>query len=432
MYETERDRDSQKSSRTNPHDEDNRAVKLLQTRKKNHAHGVCMVLFSACLPSRDFLPDALQAVQRFVEGLVFLGKMQADQMIHRLAEEAGAGDCAHAHIPGKDLAEFQVGVEAELGDVQQDVVCALRSGVGDADVVEAAEEEVALGGVLIFEPLVICIPEAQAGHGCFLQGGGGADGEKVVYLLRDIHDVRRGDDVPQPPAGDGIGLGQGGAGDRPLPHARQGGKIAVLVRCVNDMLVHLVGDDEGVVSLGQVGDQLQLVIGEDLAAGIGGIAEDQRLGMLVERRLQLVCVKVEFRRVKRDIDRLRARENGVCAVVFVEGGEDDHLVARIGNGHHGCHHGLGAAAGDDDLAVGVDLPSHQPGLLLGQGFAEVLRAPGDRILVKILPRDFGQPVEDLFWRLEVGEPLGKIHRAVLQGYPGHAADHRIGEGFGSP
>ena len=35
---------------------------------------------------------------------------------------------------------------------------------------------------------------------------------------------------------------------------------------------------------------------------------------------------------------------------LVERREDDDLVSGVRNRHHGGHHGLGTAAGDDDLA----------------------------------------------------------------------------------
>ena len=85
------------------------------------------------------------------------------------------------------------------------------------------------------------------------------------------------------------------------------------------MLIHLVGDDIGVIFLGQRGDGLQFLTGEHLAAGIGRIAEDQRLGVLPEGVLQHFRVKVEVRRHQRHIDGFRSGEDGIRPVVFIEG-----------------------------------------------------------------------------------------------------------------
>ena len=48
-----------------------------------------------------------------------------------------------------------------------------------------------------------------------------------------------------------------------------------------------------------------------------------------------------------------------------------------------------------------------------------------------LPGHLGQPFQDRLGRLEVGEALGQVHRAVLQGDAGHPPDHGIGEAGGA-
>ena len=161
---------------------------------------------------------------------------------------------------------------------------------------------------------------------------------------------------------------------------------------IDDVLVHFIGYDVGVIFLRQVGDDLQLVVGEHLTAGVGGVTQDERFGVLLEGCFQLVHVKVELWRVQGHVDGLRPGQDGVRPIVFVEGGEHDNLIARVGHGHHGRHHGLGAAAGDDNLPVGVDGAPHELGLLGRQGFAEVLCAPGDGILMEVLVGHFCQPV----------------------------------------
>ena len=59
-----------------------------------------------------------QAVQGLEEGVFFFGEVEADQVVHRLPEEAGTGNSAHAYQPRQILAEFQIAVIAELGNVQ--------------------------------------------------------------------------------------------------------------------------------------------------------------------------------------------------------------------------------------------------------------------------------------------------------------------------
>ena len=239
--------------------------------------------------------------------------------------------------------------------------------------------------------------------------------------------LRRSDGVAKPPAGDGVGLGQRGAGDGPLPHAGEGGEIDVPVGRIDDVLIYFVCNDIGVILHSERRDQFQFFMGEHFPAGIGGIAQDQRLGALAKGVLQHLRVKAEFRRRQGHINGFRTGEDGVCAVVFVERREDDYLVPGIDHRHHGGHHGLGAAAGDGDLAVGVNGPAHIAGLLCRQGLPEVLRAPGNRVLMYIFPRDLRQPVQNGLGRLEVRKPLGEVDGTVPVGDPGHAPDHRVGE-----
>ena len=61
-------------------------------------------------------------------------------MIHRLAEEAGAGHCSDAYQPGQILAEFQIAVIAEFGNVQQDIIRPLRIVVDDVQIIQSLEE----------------------------------------------------------------------------------------------------------------------------------------------------------------------------------------------------------------------------------------------------------------------------------------------------
>ena len=108
-----------------------------------------------------------------------------------------------------------------------------------------------------------------------------------------------------------------------------------MVGRVYDMLVHLVGNHISVVLLGQSGNSLQFRLREYLSAGIGRIAEDQRLGTAAECILQLLRVKVERGRVQRHVDRLRPGENRVGTVIFVKRRKHDDLVTGIRHGYHG-------------------------------------------------------------------------------------------------
>ena len=83
-------------------------------------------------------------------------------MIHRLAEEAGAGHCSDAYQTGKILAEFQIAVIAELGNVQQDIIRPLRIVVDDVQIIQSLEEQLLLVGVFRQQIIVVILSEFQS------------------------------------------------------------------------------------------------------------------------------------------------------------------------------------------------------------------------------------------------------------------------------
>ena len=252
-----------------------------------------------------------------------------------------------------------------------------------------------------------------------------------MHLLGHLHHGLGRDDVAQAPAGDGVGLGERPAADGALLHARQACEVDVPVGGVHDVLVHLVGDDVDVVLGGQAGDDVELCAGEDAPAGVGGVAQDERLhARLRHGGLERGLVEGERRRHEGHVDGLGLAQDGVGAVVLVEGREHDHLVAGVAHGVHRAHHGLGAAAGHHDVAVGVDVDAHEAALLGGERLAEVLRTPGEGVLVRPLVGHLRQAVEQGLGRVEVGEALGEVHGAVLERHTRHAADDRVGKAFG--
>ena len=277
------------------------------------------------------------------------------------------------------------------------------------DVVESLTEQVALGGVKVEDLIVIAVVEVEGGHDGLLQGSGGAHREEVVDLLDALGNLGRGDGVAQAPTGDGVGLGQRAAADGALEHAGQRGHIDMLVGRIDDVLVDLVGDAVGVVLFAQVGDKGELLARKDLAAGVGRVAQDDCLGIVVaEGSLEHLAIEVERGRVERHIDGLGARENRVGTVVLVERREDNDLVSGVRNRHHGGHHGLGGAACDYDVLVGVDRHAHKVLLLGRERLAHGLGAPSDGVLVIErlgVGRDGAEALEQPRRRIEVGEAL---------------------------
>ena len=296
-----------------------------------------------------------------------------------------------------------------------------------ADAVQPVQEILPLLGIGVQQPVVVALGELQPGDGGLLQGGGGPYGEEVVDLFGPLPHLLRADEVAQPPAGNGVGFRQGVAGNGVVKHAGEGGHAGMGPGGVNHVLIDLIGDHKGVVFQGQLSDAQQLLPGEHLAAGIGGVADNDGLGPLLKSLLHQRHIKVVFRRNQGDIDGVGPGENGIRPVILIEGGKYQHLVPRVADGHHGAHHGLSAAAGDDNLGLRVDLPPNGPPLLPGQGLTEVLRSKGDGILMGAGVGRFGQSVHDLLGRVKVRKALGQIDGPVLVADPGHAADDRVGK-----
>ncbi len=119
----------------------------------------------------DFITQGLEVFECGVKRFVALGKMEADEVIDGLAEEARARNGAHAHFRREVFTELEIAVIAKLRDVHHDVVGALRHVVREADAVESLTEQVALGGVEVKDLPVIAIVEIEGGDDGFLQGG---------------------------------------------------------------------------------------------------------------------------------------------------------------------------------------------------------------------------------------------------------------------
>ncbi len=182
----------------------------------------------------DLFAQISESVERLEERFVLFGEMQADEVVDRLAEKARAGYGTDADFARQVFAEGKVGFVAEFGDVQQDVIRALRLRVYKPEVVQSPQEQVPFFRVGVLQLFVIVVAEAQSGDSCLLQRSSGADGQEVMDFLRRIGDMCRCDDVAQPPARDGIGFGERRTGNRPLPHSLEGSEVHMPVRLVDD------------------------------------------------------------------------------------------------------------------------------------------------------------------------------------------------------
>ena len=199
----------------------------------------------------------------------------------------------------------------------------------------------------------------------------------------------------------------------------------MLVGLIDDVLIDLVHDHIGVVLHGKLGDLLQLRTGEDLAAGVGRVADQDSLRTLLERIFQDVGIIVKVRRYQRNENRLTAHQKGLGAVILKIGREHDDLVAGVGDGKQSIHHGFSGADSHDHFRLRVQGAAHPFAAFFCQCAAEIGRAHGNGILVRAKRADLGEAVRQFLGRIKIREALGQVDGIIGNGDTGHAPDDGI-------
>ena len=104
----------------------------------------------------------------------------------------------------------------------------------------------------------------------------------------------------------------------------------------------------------------------------------------------------------------RAAENRVRAVVFIVRLEDDDFIARIADGQQSGDHGFSRPATDGDLLF-PDRPDALPALHLpGDCIAQILRAPGDGVLIDVGGDGLLRGLLDLRGSGKSGNPCARL------------------------
>ncbi len=338
--------------------------------------------------------------------------------------EALRRDGDHAGPLRQRQAERPAVVPAEVADVGGGEVGALRHPGRQAGVGESGDEEVAsrlevrgqhAREVAVLSERVRDRRLQRCARGVGEPGLGGEDG---------AHQVRRAGGPADLPAGHRVGLAHARQRERAFPHARQGGDRHVLVVVEDQVFVDLVGDHHEVVLEREVGHRPQLGAGEHGAGRVVGAVEQHEPGPGGDRGPQRLDVEAEVRRPQRDRPSYPAGHLEHRDVGVVVGLQHDHLVARLDQPEQGGRHGLGAAGGDHDLAVRVDLDPVVTSLVLGDGPAQHRDPGAGRVLVgaAVERRDGGR--EHLGRSVLVGEALAEVEGAGADGERGHLGEDR--------
>mmetsp|Transcript_1604 Transcript_1604/g.3194 ORF Transcript_1604/g.3194 Transcript_1604/m.3194 type:complete len:289 (+) Transcript_1604:409-1275(+) len=185
--------------------------------------------------------------------------------------------------------------------------------------------------------LVRLVGERQHARERLLHRRGRAKLHKRQHQL-DRLDQPRGADTPAVlPARDGEGLPRRRERHRAVEHVRQRREVHVLAARVDDVLVHLVRDNEKVgAASDDVGDRLHLGLGEHLPRRVVRRVEDEKLRARSHRLLERVGVELPLSRglveLERDWNHRRARQAHLPVVEVKRGLKQQDFVARVDEG----------------------------------------------------------------------------------------------------
>src|SRR6185436_21189901 len=166
--------------------------------------------------------------------------------------------------------------EGEGGDVGEQEVRAVDRQRLQPRLAQDAGEQGPAGVVVGPQPIEVaagCRLGDGVGGG-LLEGGGVGEGDELVHAADGGGQRRRGDGPADLPPRHAEGLADAVDGDGALPHPRAGGQGDVAGAGEDQLAVDLVGDGDDVVLAAQLGDQIQLGGGEDLAGGVVRGVED--------------------------------------------------------------------------------------------------------------------------------------------------------------
>ena len=139
----------------------------------------------------------LQAAKNFVDGLLLPRKVQANQVVDRFPEEAGAGNRGNPDLPDHPLTELQIRPalklrqRQEVRDLHHHKVGPLRDIVLQPQAIQSCQEVVPFLPIQGVEVPVVFLSEAKSRDGGLLQRRRCAHGKEVMNLSRRFHDFFR-------------------------------------------------------------------------------------------------------------------------------------------------------------------------------------------------------------------------------------------------
>ncbi|MCY1363578.1 hypothetical protein D9M69_503460 [compost metagenome] len=201
-----------------------------------------------------------------------------------------------------------------------------------------------------------------------------------------------------------------------------GQHAGVLHAVEHQVFVDLVADHVDIAAANQRRQAVEVVTGQQRAAGIVRRVDEDQPGPRGDGVAQALPVDGEVRQGQRHVHAAAAGQLHRGLVAVVAGVEDDRLVAGMDQRLHRAEDRLGGAGDDGHLAVGIHAAAVQP-LHLGRHLLAQRRQAGHRCVLVVAGGDVpGHRLAQRRRAVEVGEPLGQVERAGFHGELGHAGE----------
>ena len=190
-------------------------------------------------------------------------------------------------------------------------------------------------------------------------------------------------------------------------------------RSVDQVLVHLVRHDDGVVPVGEFDDQLEGRAVQHRTGRVVRIVDQDNPGAIGDGAPELIVVRLEVRRPQQDGAMHPAAERDHGRVGVVERLERDDFVAVVHEREDGCGQRLGRPSGDENFAIRVDLDLVKALLVCGDRVPQHRIAESRRVLVHAVTDGLSGGLDHLGRAVLIRESLPEVDGPGRRGEAGH-------------
>jgi len=383
--------------------------------------------------------EAFESLCGSIHGGVFFGETKAHEAWGIGCHiKCGHGDGNDANFDGEAFAKGVDVTDAERGHVDTDEVGAIGVDDGQVGLAQNVFEVEAPIGVFCGELLVVAVVFGLGQRYCggLLHGGRGGKGDPLMGGPERLIERCRRHGPADFPAGDAERFADAVDADGAFPHARQAGKVDVLMMVVDEAVVDFVDHRQCIVVLAELGDVAELSVGEDFAGRVVGRIEQNEFGAL-RKGLRQIGLRIPpatvlgIGWVEADGQHGAAGHDDVGQVGVVGRLKDHHFVARIDERKHHVAEELGGATRNTDFGEGVDVVSSPASPGGRDGLAQTRQAGHGCVLVEVGIDGSNGRLFDEIGASEIREALAEVDGLVLDGERTHLGKNGGAEG-GNP